>query len=442
MRKYQTITRTALCLMMLMLAIFTSVAVAQAPTEISSIEDLNDIRDDLDGNYVLTKNLDFTENASYDATANKATYTPDNTDISMATNPGFPTIGNFTGTFDGGNFTISNLYINVTTNDVGLFGRTNTGSEVKNLGLEDVYVKGANQTGGLAGNNNNGTINNCYVTGTVTGGNRVGGLVGVNRSTINNCYATATVTGTAANQTGGLVGYNIGGTISNCYAAATVSGANFVGGLAGSNETSGIIRNSYATGNATGSSSAGGLVGFNSGGAISNCYATGNAIGRFGNAGGLLGSIGGNSTITNCYATGNASAEFGQGGFVGSAERSRITNCYATGTATGEDSGEFIGLDNGLLTITNGFGKTTTQLKALTGADIPGGVTPDATTIQSNWGELSWDFGDNTNFPTLRSYVASGDNQVQGFVFANSPLTMSHAGLPLLCWIPQLTLGE
>ena len=205
MRKYQTITGTALYLMvMLMLTIFTSVAVAQSPTQITTIEQLNSVRDGLAGNYVLMNDLDFADGPI----AYRPQSTSDATVVGPAadaTNAGWTPIGDnttrFTGTFDGGGFTISNLYINSDSEfNVGLFGVTNTGSEVRNLGLLEVYIKGNNDIGGLVGRNKGGTIQNCYATGTVTGtGGGIGGLVGGNEGgTIQNCYATGTATGSNA----------------------------------------------------------------------------------------------------------------------------------------------------------------------------------------------------------------------------------------------------
>ncbi len=115
---------------------------------------------------------------------------------------GFTPVGNsstpFTGTFNGNNYTISDLFINLpTTNDVGLFGYTNDAT-IENVGLLNANITGQNNVGGLVGYNNSSSINNSYVTGGVNGGNfNVGGLVGYNNSSdIANSYVTGSVSGT------------------------------------------------------------------------------------------------------------------------------------------------------------------------------------------------------------------------------------------------------
>jgi len=118
--------------------------------------------------------------------------------------------------------------------------------------------------GGLAGSNG-GAISNCYATGIVSAASTyvgsVGGLAGSNGDggTITHCYSTASVSASGSNiaSTGGLVGSN-SGQISNSYATGSVSGVDRVGGLVGGG---GIIRNCYATGSVSGNSSVGGLVG-------------------------------------------------------------------------------------------------------------------------------------------------------------------------------------
>ncbi|MGB5217746.1 MAG: filamentous hemagglutinin N-terminal domain-containing protein [Smithella sp.] len=168
----------------------------------------------------------------------------------------------FTGTFNGQNYTITNLDINRPSTDyVGLFGTLGSGSSVSNVGL---------------------------VNGSVTGNNFVGHLVGLNLGTITKAYTTGSVTGNA--EVGGLVGFNIG-TITRSYATGNVSGNNDVGGLAGGNF--GSIENTYAWGNVTGAPSAycvGGLVGYIAGpGTVSYSYATGAVIGGAQKIGGLAG---------------------------------------------------------------------------------------------------------------------------------------------------------
>ncbi len=192
---------------------------------------------------------------------------------------GFAPVGdnstNFTGTFDGLGHTITGLYINRPSTDyVGLFGYTNAAT-IRNVGLVSGSVTGSNYVGGLMGYNYGGTISNSYNTGNVTSSGSysyVGGLVGWNHGAITNSYSTGTVTGTNHYYyVGGLVGW-ISGTISNSYSTGAVTGTNGVGGLAGVNHYS-TISNSYSTGSVTGTNGVGGLVGYNNyGGAITNSY--------------------------------------------------------------------------------------------------------------------------------------------------------------------------
>ncbi len=216
----------------------------------------------------------------------------------IGTKPGLN--GTFNGTFDGNGHTISNLtYTTSGKNFIGLFTILSSGGEIKDLGLINVNVDagtGENYyVGGLVGAND-GTVSNCYTTGSVTGsayGAYVGGLMGANGGigVVSNCHATSSVEGYAI--VGGLVGLNFG-TISNCYATGDVLGEEEwgTGGLVGLNDTNGLdhigtVSNCYATGDVLGNDGVGGLVGANES-MISNCYATGPVSGT-GDVGGLVG---------------------------------------------------------------------------------------------------------------------------------------------------------
>ena len=143
----------------------------------------------------------------------------------------------FKGICDGGGHKISNAVINQPNSDyTGLFGYVSEGGQICNLGIEDVNITGRQYVGGLAGYNDNGTINSCYVTGNVNGYEQVGGLVGMQvLGRIDSCYTTATISGNFI--VGGLAGYNNYGLISYCYAAGpVVSQATIgIGGLLGNN---------------------------------------------------------------------------------------------------------------------------------------------------------------------------------------------------------------
>ena len=208
-----------------------------------------------DGNscvgYELTKSLDFTDINSYRTTANKIIWTM---------GEGWQPIGDssnaFNARFEGNGHTISNLMIDRSdVNRVGLFGSTQNGAEIANLGLPNVNIIGSSQVGGLVGFSF-GSITNSYTTGSVTGDSSLGGLVGNNRGTITSSYTTVSVTGDSS--LGGLVGNNRG-TITNSYATGLVSGRQSVGGLVGRNRR-GTITGSYWNINTSGiRTSAGGM---------------------------------------------------------------------------------------------------------------------------------------------------------------------------------------
>ncbi len=284
---------------------------------------------------------------------------------------GFTSIGNvsvqFTGSYDGGGHTISNLYINDSQQRyVGMFGyaRFNGSSRtLKNISLIDVSVSSfcsyICNVGGLAGwivgANGGGITTNNSVTGRVyhscTGTStwihtsNIGGLVGqADYADIVNSHAACSVYSSStkyAYSTGGIVGDTTGG-ITKCYATGSVyshsAKAIFAGGIAGTTYDS--ITNSYATGSvfsySTNGSYAGGLVGESLGGEeIKNCYATGSVYSYYSSdkswAGGLAGYSNGN--IKNSYATGSVYSSAGSsfaGGLAGESTGTNIRSFFDT----------------------------------------------------------------------------------------------------------------
>ncbi|MBI4986476.1 MAG: filamentous hemagglutinin N-terminal domain-containing protein, partial [Rhodocyclales bacterium] len=182
---------------------------------------------------------------------------------------GFVPVGNnataFTGTFDGGNHTISGLTIlRPTENYIGLFGVTN-GSSISNVALTGVNVSGASYVGGLVGMNgktNNSTLDNASSSGTVSGGDNsfyIGGLVGLgNDGSVNNSHASGTVSGgTSSDAIGGMMGANNSetGTVSGSYfssgAVNAGAGSYNLGGLIGGDAISGVSNSHYDIDNVT-----------------------------------------------------------------------------------------------------------------------------------------------------------------------------------------------
>jgi hypothetical protein len=358
------------------------------PYVITNVKQLQEMKYDLKAYYVLGNDIDASETRYWN---NGQGFEP----IGDKDNP-------FTGSFDGRGHKIYNLYINTARNYVGLFGYVGKKGILKNVGLENVEIssKGGYDVGyyvgGLIGHNN-GTVSNCYSTGSVNGKGGVGGLIGWNVGTVSNCYSTGSVNGTTL--VGGLVGFNHNGIVSNCYSTGSVEGYYHVGGLVGDNlgivsncystgsvegyyhvgglvgDNLGIVSNCYSTGSVNGTVDVGGLVGDNYRGEVSNCYSTGSVKGKE-YVGGLIGHN--NGTVSNCYSTGSVNGEAWIGGLVGvNYYNGTVSNCYSTGFVNGAYSvGGLIGWNGG--TVSNSFwdiqtsgltisaggtGKTTEQMK-------------------------------------------------------------------------------
>ena len=191
----------------------------------------------------------------------------------------------YKGTFDGGGHTITGLTF--TTNDeyAGLFGWLNRAGTVKNVVMEGVQI----------------TSNRIY-------GGSIGGVVGYSWGTIENCSVSGSVSGTV--YVGGVVGAQIDGSITGCSSSATVKGMVDVGGVAGQTNSSATLTACYATGNVTleidpkKNIAGGGLVGMNAGSSLLACYATGNVTSTGSSTGYVhIGGFLGNNytTVTACY---------------------------------------------------------------------------------------------------------------------------------------------
>ena len=180
----------------------------------------------------------------------------------------------FEGTFDGNGHTISNFRINADSDCQGFFGCVYEVSYIKNVGIVNADITGSGEVGALVGILE-GTIDNCYSTGTVHGEFDVGGLVGYSGPYIHvtNCYSTATVV-SDGDICGGLIGYTTGGYVGNNYASGNVSGDTYIGGLVGycSNTE---VANCYALGDVSGYNGIGGFMGYaDENTAIYNSYAS------------------------------------------------------------------------------------------------------------------------------------------------------------------------
>ena len=218
-----------------------------------------------DINITLDKNIDLTGK----------NWTPIGTDYDNS----------YTGTFDGSGHTITGLTF--TTNDeyAGLFGWLNRAGTVKNVVMEGVQI----------------TSHQIY-------GGSIGGVVGSSWGTIENCSVSGSVSGTV--YVGGVVGAQIGGSITGCSSSATVKGTVDVGGVAGQTNSSATLTACYATGNVIieinpkKNIAGGSLVGMNAGSSLLACYATGNVTSTGSSTGKVhIGGFLGNNytTMTACY---------------------------------------------------------------------------------------------------------------------------------------------
>ena len=227
--------------------------------------DLNAVRVNLSGNYLLMKDLDSTTSGYTDLASETA-------NDGMGWQPIGNSTNRFTGSFDGHGYEISDLHINRPETDrVGLFGFLGSGGLITDVFLVNAHVTGNRWVGALVGVNT-GTICNSNVTGDVSGASSVGGLSGTNESQgmVRNSYATGKVEG--IDYVGGLVGWNGDrAVISNSHSSGNVTGERAVGGLIGENYES-TVRDSYFLGKVTGNKHVGGLVGFNSGNIVSNSF--------------------------------------------------------------------------------------------------------------------------------------------------------------------------
>ena len=212
----------------------------------------------------------------------------------------------YKGTFDGGGHTITGL--TVTTNDqfVGLFGYLNRAGMVKNVVMEGIQITSNHMfgcTGGVVGSGW-GTIENCSVSGSVSGTDCVGGVVGSQKA----------------------------GSIIGCSSSATVKGKHYVGGVAG--EKWGTMTACYATGNVTleiasqKNNFGGGVVGLNGGSRVLACYATGNVTSTGSSTGNVhIGGLFGDSytTVTACYWKNNQ-----ERGYKTAPESTKVDGTYVT----------------------------------------------------------------------------------------------------------------
>ena len=236
----------------------------------------------------------------------------------------------YTGTFDGNGKTITGLTVTGSYKYAGLFGDIDENGTVKNVVLEGVQITSDNSS------------------------SYAGGVAGDSWGTIENCSVSGSVSGTTF--AGGVVGSQWGGSITGCNSSATVKGVIFAGGIAGETNSGASLTGCYATGDVTvendgtNNSHAGGVVGYNGGGTLTACYATGSVTGS-GSGTIYVGGVTGSNNLgilTACYhAKGDVSGPTGTTGgvagrnFKGSMSGGGIiTACYWGGNGQEQGIGE------------------------------------------------------------------------------------------------------
>ena len=285
-------------------------------TKIEDWHDLDAIRDDLDGDYVLVNDLD-EDTAGYDEHVG---------DPQQGWDPiGFRENGNdeeypFSGSFDGDGHAIHGLVIERPEREyVGLFGYTQNAT-FHSLELLDVSVEGEDYVGALAGwlRSTGSEVESVHITGNIQSKDMAGGVAGLSNGTI---FDTSTnvevVTTKHGRSTGGVVGQNTLGLIEQSVATGIVEAPNKAGGLVGWNTTGNIIE-SVSTAKVTGEDRIGGLVGevmISEDGSIERSYALGDVDG-ISRVGGIVGRAEAQS-IEETFAAGMVSGDELVGGFAG-----------------------------------------------------------------------------------------------------------------------------
>ena len=239
----------------------------------------------------------------------------------------------YTGTFDGGDHTITGLTVTGSNEYAGLFGRINDAGKVKNVVLKSVQITSDNSSG------------------------YVGGVAGWSYGKIENCSVSGSVSGSgSSSDVGGVVGYQMGGSITGCSSSATVKGTQRAGGMAGATNSGATLTACYATGDVTLESSgpdtyyAGGVVGTNGGGILTACYAWGSVTGSGSGSGTVYtGGVTGTNdsgTLQACYhAKGAVNGPNGTTGGVAGRNYNAfvapvITACYWGGNGQEQGIGE------------------------------------------------------------------------------------------------------
>ena len=338
------------------------------PFQITNVDELQKMNDDLDAHYALMNDID-------------ASYTKEWND-----GKGFEPIGEynreidsigFMGSLDGNQFSINGLFINRPNKDnVGLFGCIYEDVRARDVFMRSAKIKESLNVGLFAGlirtRYSRVLIENCHIEGSVEGAARIGGFCGETfafraKIEIRNCSSRGSVSG--INVVGGFSGKNEGNgdsvnirfCSSNCIVLGVGAGNKNIGGFCGYEQAAFgdvIIQQCVSTGTVKGDDRAGGFIGSCLGVKYINCASLCSVEG-IGHIGGFVGKIltindPYPSLLMNCYSVGAVNGSFNVGGFCGiivADEKNDIKNSYYDTETSGLDSSD------------GGTGKTTAQMK-------------------------------------------------------------------------------
>ena len=328
-----------------------------------------------------------------------------------------------------------------------VFGAAGGNAVIRNVRLTGVRVSGGDKVGGLVGSSG-GSISGSSAAGRVSGDAGIGGLAGVNSGSISSSNAAVAVSGSSSssgfrevltvfgsgNSVGGLAGVNTGSIADSHASGAVTGGGNYIGGLVGSGghilRSCGTIRSSYAAGKVTGNGApegpegvyVGGLIG-QSCGAISDSYATGVVTSAGYNIGGLAGTSEG--AISNSYAAGSVTGASSVGGLVGS-NGGAISGSYATGKVSATGGGISNHQVGGLVGATLFLGAITTSYAtgSVSGDWYVGGLVGYVESIGNSGGPITASYA--TGSVTGNRYVGGLAGSFGGGI-ASSSITASYA---------------
>lgn len=344
-------------------------------TAVYTAEDLNKIRDNLSGKYILMNDIDLT-GVDWEPIADKT--------------------ASFQGILDGGGFKIKNLKINKPGEEnVGFFGYTKN-AQIKNLSFTNADVSGGTWTGIVAGRTDNNTVlDTIYVQGRIFGTKNTGSITGKStESTLQNLKAETIVLG--QDNMGGISGFLQNTNVQRCIFSGSIRGNEDLGGIGGYLDGKNNISYCATKGSFYGTIGIGGIAGKigASSNVIDNSYSKASINALNYGAGGIIGQVKDvNNIIRNCYADGKINCPNLAGGLTGNMkENNDIINSFWDKQKTGQETSDKGG--TGLL--------TSEMLKK-------------ETFINAGWDESIWSFKKNkTPFLSFEKTLFPNTNEKDG----------------------------